>query len=332
MTAANDAVLVTGAAGFVGRALCAALAARGLEVIAADRAFAPAPPAARVRQVVCDLTRREQVEALFAAARPRAVVHGGGVSGPMIGRRDPHAVFDVNVGGTLHLLEGARRAGVARLLLLSSIAAYGDQQAGGSIDEDAPLLAIEPYGASKAAAERVALSYRESFGMEVAALRITSIYGPGREAACLVRSLLQSTLSPDLPPVEVSTAPASVRQLLHVDDCVAAVLGALRAPSLARFAYNVGSGECVTEAELARRIETRFGPVRVAPSAAPRYFDGRLGCLDIARARTDWGFIPQVTLEDGLAGLHARLADSAEAGRRPASSSGASPVTSRSGS
>ncbi|HWH82576.1 MAG TPA: NAD(P)-dependent oxidoreductase [Burkholderiaceae bacterium] len=296
--------LVTGANGFVGRGVCRALAATGTALLAADIGFDVGMPVIDgMRRVTCNVTDIDAVQRLFATNAIERVVHGGAISGPMLARDDPHKVHRVNAMGTLHLLESARVHGSRRFLLLSSIAAYGDHPTLAPVDEHAPLLATEPYGASKVAAERFALSYRESFSMEIAALRLASVYGAGRRSPCLVQSLVDATI-PGAKPVPVSASPASIRQLLHVDDCVDSILCALEAPTLGQFAYNIANG-VVSESDLLRHVTDAFGPPAVEIIDSPRLFDGHLGPLTTGAARRDLGFRARISVMVGVMRLDA---------------------------
>jgi UDP-glucuronate 4-epimerase len=291
-------VLVTGANGFVGKALCAALAQRGVPTIALDLCFDAdwaIPGAARE---ICDLSEARAVAAAFDVHAPAAVVHGGGISGPMLARDQPHLIHAVNTGGTLNVLEAARLHAVRRVVILSSIAVYGDHGNEAPVAEDAPLLALDPYGASKVAAERTAQSYRASFGMEVVALRIASVYGPGRRAPCLVRALVASATSGEA--ACISTHIASKRQLLYIGDCVEAICDALHAPKLPQFAYNVASEDHLSEATLASIVRRLLGQVRFTGMEAPRYFDGHIGPLQTIAAQRDFEWKPRTPLVDGI--------------------------------
>ncbi|PLZ02841.1 hypothetical protein CY652_07920 [Burkholderia sp. WAC0059] len=292
-------VLVTGANGFVGRAVCRMLAARGTGVVAADVEFDEGFGGVSLERVRCDLTDFGQVEALFRNGAIDRVVHAGAISGPMLCRDDPLTMHRVNAAGTLNLLESARIHRVGRFVLLSSIAVYGDHPALTPVAEHAPLLADDPYGSSKAVAERFALCYRASFGVPVVALRVSSIYGPARRTPCLVQALIDSA-NDDAEHVDVSASPLSLRQLIHIDDCVHGVLLALDSTAPLQFAYNIASGTTISEAGLAQAVAARYAGVRYRLFEAPRFSDGHIGALDIGAATRDLNFIPRVSLEQGL--------------------------------
>jgi nucleoside-diphosphate-sugar epimerase len=301
LTAANaqaNAVLVTGANGFVGRAVCTALLSLKIPVIGFDRIFDEESPLDSTHRVVGDITDPSTVRTLFSAHRITHVVHGGGISGPAVAHGRPGLIHAVNVSGTINLLEVALRHRVTRFLLLSSIAAYGNHPALETVPEDTPLLATDYYGASKAASETVARSFREHAGLDIIALRLASIYGPGRRVPCIVGGLFASAQSGQ--PAIVSAAARNPRQLIYIDDCVDAIMSSLAAPPRPLFAYNIATGQCISEYEVASEAAEIDKRVRFTISDEEKYFDSRLGPLSVDAARRDLGFEARTGLREGL--------------------------------
>ena len=144
-------------------------------------------------------------------ARVRAVVHAGAISGPMVAAGDPHQVMAVNVGGALNIAEASLRAGVERLVALSSAGVYGVQATLDPVREDAPLNATDIYGASKIAAETVLRAYRHDHGLPAIALRPSSVYGPGRTTACFIRDMIDHARRGDPLALARGRLPATVR-------------------------------------------------------------------------------------------------------------------------
>jgi UDP-glucuronate 4-epimerase len=297
-------ILVTGAAGLIGGRLVSRLAAEGAEVIATDRRAAEAPPG--VRWVTVDLMDGPALTTLMRDARVRAVVHAGAISGPMVAAGDPHQVMAVNVGGALNIAEASLRAGVERLIALSSAGVYGAQATLDPVREDAPLNAMDVYGASKIAAETVLRAYRHDHGLPAIALRPSSVYGPGRITACFIRDMIDHSRRGE--PLALPRAGVCRRQFVHVDDVVAAILGALRAPRLDDFAFNVGGGTWLSEQEIVAVAAPVLPALRIASTdGAARRLDGHMGPLDTARARAAFGFSPSVSLAEGVAAYAAAL-------------------------
>jgi len=297
-------ILVTGAAGLIGGRLVNRLVAEGADVIATDRRAAEAPPGAG--WVTVDLTDAPSLLALMRDAQVRAVVHAGAISGPMVAAGDPHQVMPVNVGGALNIAEAALRTGVERLIALSSAGVYGPQATLDPVREDAPLNATDIYGASKIAAETVLRAYRHDHGLPAIVLRPSSVYGPGRTTACFIRDMIDHARRGDL--LALAPEGACRRQFVHVDDVVAAILGALNAPRLDHFAFNVSGGTWLSEQEIAAQAALVLPGLRIASIAAPaRCLDGEMGPLDTARAQAAFGFSPSIPLAEGIAAYAATL-------------------------
>jgi len=164
--------LVTGAAGFVGRHLAAELSASGVSVVAVDREDG-------------DLRDAAAALALVTAAAPDVVFHLAGQSSAARSLDDPVGTFEANVVGTVSVLEAVRRgAPAARVVVASSADAYGESRGDDvPVAETHSLAPMNPYAASKASQEVVALQYARSFGLEVVVTRSFNSVGPGQSAA-----------------------------------------------------------------------------------------------------------------------------------------------------
>lgn len=188
-------VLVTGAGGFVGPHMVRALAARGHA--AWGSGLEPqAPPALSFDARVGGWTRwdvadedDEAILPVLAAGGVDAVVHLAGQSSAARSFADPVGTARVNLGGTLRLLEAARRASFAGpLVVVGSSEAYGRIPPGRPCDEDTPLAPVSPYGVSKAAADHATRVYAQSFGLKAMVARAFAHTGPGQSPAFALAS------------------------------------------------------------------------------------------------------------------------------------------------
>lgn len=186
MTTTNEAkeqrVLITGAAGFVGRHLIKEFEAYGYTVFTTD---VVAEPGALPNYKKADLCNRDELCALVREVKPTACVHLGAISFVPDGDKNPAFLLSVNVAGTVNVAEAIRQhAPGCRLLFVSSSQVYGPvasmDAADAPISEDAPLLPLSMYAISKVAAERAVLAYGNSYGMEVMIARPANHTGPGQ--------------------------------------------------------------------------------------------------------------------------------------------------------
>lgn len=285
-------IWVTGAAGFVGKRLCARLAASGAEVFGSDREL--------------DVTDAARVRAAVAAARPNAIVHLAAISLVPEAEADPARAFRVNLAGARNVLAAAERAAPdARVLLVTTAALYGSAALGSAgFDESAPLRPATAYARSKASADLLGGVFAAR-GLDVVRARPFNHTGAGRPAAFvesrIARDLVEIAAGRRTPRLELAN-PDSQRDFLHVDDVIEAYL-ALLAPGVPAGAYNVASGSPITIAELAQRLCRLAGvaPEIVHSRDPARLPDATLGVATKLLAATPWR--PRRSLDDTLAEL-----------------------------
>jgi nucleoside-diphosphate-sugar epimerase len=289
-------VALTGAAGFVGRHVFRALQAAGHEVQGTDL-----PGVCADLMLALDLRDRPAVIGTLDRGRPDLVIHAGAISGAMLALDDPALMFDVNVNGTLSVLEAMRRVGVPRLIHLSSNAVYRSRDDREPVDEEA-ALGDEPYGASKVAAEALVVAYAATAGIDVWMLRISSIYGSGRQTPYLISALAQASRSGEV--MQVTDSRSNMRQFVHIEDVVTAIMATLQRPAQGCVALNLTGGDYLSEQAIALLVQVHRPDLRFEVVADKgEHGDGRKGPLNLARAaaRLDWR--PMVPIESGLAGL-----------------------------
>ncbi len=295
-------ILVTGGAGLVGMALRRHLSAAGHEVLATDITdFSRHDP----DLVLADLGDHARLEQLVVEKQIQAIVHSGGISGPLMQREFPRDVVRINVDSTAFLLDLARRHGIGRFLLMSSHVVYGHSDKAVISEEDA----VHPgttYAASKVAGEALVESFAREFGVSAAALRLTRVYGPHRRANCYLRQALEDSLAGRT--TVIPCDPSFPYHFLSVEDVAGATLAALAAEDLAHAVYNVGSGEVLTMDEVRRII------LDVVPNARIELVEGRDPAPEVQkdfslqRLADDTGWRPRYPLATGLADYVQRAA------------------------
>ena len=289
-------VLVTGGAGFVGRAVVRGLRRAGARVTVADCVAFPDPG---VTTVVGDLGDPQTRDAAVTEGLD-GIVHLAAATSVLRSVEDPAGVYRANVAVTAGLLELARVRGVGRFLLSSTNAVVGDVGQA-TIREDAPLRPLTPYGATKAACEMLLCGYAGAYGLAACALRLTNVYGPGmsHKDSFVARVMRAARAGGG---VQVYGDGTQRRDLVHVDDVVRGVLLAWQ--RRCGGSLILGSGRSVTVLELlelARRVTGRPLP---ATHVAPRAGEMPAVIVDITRARR-LGWAPTVTLEQGLGSVWA---------------------------
>ena len=303
--------VVTGGVGFIGYHVTRALLARGDDVVVVDD-FSDAPyprtskrrnqadllaEFARVRVVEACVTDRRALTPLFAECD--GVVHLAGLAGVRASFADPARYARVNVEGTAVVQEIAREAGIERFVFASSSSVYGNATPLPAL-EDSPAVAPEsPYAATKRGAELVASALvRCNPRMSCTALRFFTVYGPRQRPEMAITSFVSAALAGR--PITLFGDGSMRRDFTHVDDIVRGVLAALdHAPAGFR-AYNLGSGAPVDLTTLVRSIaHAADAELRVEHATVP-LGDVQATFADIARARDELGWTPQIRLVEGL--------------------------------
>lgn len=305
-------MLVTGATGFVGRAVCAALARAGYQVTAAVRTSGAVVADAAATRVVGEIGADTRWEPALAGVD--AVVHLAGRAHQLRDRSgDPLAAFRaVNAAGTAALARQAAAAGVRRLVFVSSIGVHGDR-AEHPITEATPIAPHTPYAASKAEAEAAVWDVARATGLEAVVVRPTLVYGPGAPGniALLLRALARGV---PLPLAHVRNH----RTLLDREALAQLLVLTATHPAAAGQTFVAGDATDVSTPDLIRALAEGIGrparllPLPVAPLAALARAVGReatwrqlAGSLRVssAHAATRLGWVPARDVHSALAAV-----------------------------
>lgn len=335
-------VLITGGAGFLGTNLADRLAREGERVRVLDDLSRPGVEASlewlltthgdRIEAVIGDVRDRNVVDQALADAS--SVFHFAAQVAVTTSLAQPRQDFEVNVLGTLNVLETIRRReNPPPLFFTSTNKVYGaledleltrvgerylpadpDVRRRG-VSEDRPLEFHSPYGCSKGSADQYVIDYARSYDLPAAVFRMSCIYGPhqcGTEDQGWVAHFLASALEGRR--ITLYGDGRQVRDVLYVDDLVdAMLLGRSRIDRVAGQAFNLGGGpeNCVSLLELLELIGELHGEAPRIQREAWRPGDQRYYVSDTGRFRSTTGWRPRVPLGDGVARLYRWLAEEA---------------------
>ena len=293
--------LITGGAGFIGSNIAKELASRGNDVAVLDdlssgyRSNIQGIPG--VRLIEADIRDQAAVDA--AVEGVDAVFHLAASVGNKRSIDQPVNDAEINVIGTLRVLEAARKAGVRKIVMSSSAGIFGELKTL-PIREDHPVEPDSPYGASKLCAEKQGLAYAKLYGMEVVCLRYFNVYGPsqrfdayGNVIPIFVFQMLRGE------PVTIFGDGEQTRDFVNVREVVLANIRAAMAPGVSG-AFNIGSGTRISINDLVERLRANCGLNPVVRRGPPRAGDVRDSLADISAARRAFGFEPAVTIDEGL--------------------------------
>ena len=293
--------LITGAAGFIGSHLANRLAREGHTVRGVDDLSTgdPASLSEDIHFTRGDINDRpklwtllQEVDCVYhLAARvlvPESVLY-------------PREYNNVNVGGTVTLMEAMRDVGVRRVVFISSGAIYGDQLVQ-PVNERAVANPRSPYAVSKLAAEYYIRTIGELWGIETVCLRVFNAYGPRQplppvHAPVIPNFLKQAAQNGTL---VVSGDGNQTRDYVYVDDITNAMVTAATAPGINQEIINIGSGRDTSVRELVHLVlEVTGGTPEIVYSPRNERGPARM-CADISLAREKLGYQPQVSLRQGL--------------------------------
>jgi UDP-glucose 4-epimerase len=313
MSETGRRIAITGANGFVGRAVSRALLARGIRATGLVRHDAQCEPGVDVRHIDgLDSIAPDAFAGCDAVIHLAARVH---VMTDAAAQKTSEALLNayraINVDGTLAAAEAARRAGVARFVLMSSIKALGESDPGRPFTEDDARNPPDAYGVSKAEAEVKLLEFGSRTGLEIAIVRPPLVYGPGVRAnfLAMMRAIARGI------PLPLGAIDAR-RSLVSVDTLASATIECALNPAAAGRLFHVTDGYDPSVAELARKLGAHLGrPARLVPVPAgllrglarvagkTAQIDRLTGSLrvDSHRIRDTLGWQAPQSLDEGLA-------------------------------
>ena len=317
-------ILVTGAAGFIGSHTVEALATRGDRVVGLDNLndyYDPARKRANldeVRQMLRqrgsgetftfiqgDIRNRQTVEKIFSSHEIDGIIHLAAMAGVRVSIENPHLYCDVNINGTLHLLDAAvgrigrqvGRSSLPTFVFASTSSVYGNTQEIPFKENDPCDRPLAPYAASKKAGELLGYSYHHLYGLPFTAVRFFTVYGPrGRPDMMAYKVLDNIFFGREVP---LYNSGNMHRDWTFVSDIVQGVVSAVGRP----FGYevmNLGRGDPLSLAEFIQVIEKCVGQkANVVPTRMPEA-DIVSTCADVSKARELLNYRPQCSVGEGI--------------------------------
>ena len=304
-------ILVTGAAGFIGSHVAEHLLRRGDRVVGLDNlnaAYDPARKQANLAEVQNaangqwefvrgDIRDAALLDRLFDENAFDAVVHLAAMTGVGASMEDPQLYFEVNLQGTLHLLNAAKQHLVGNFVFASASSVYGCGSAIPFVETDACDRPLSPYPASKRAAEILGFSYHHLYGLNFTVVRFFSVYGSRTRPDSLACQVADGLLRHKK--VRLYRKGQMHRDWIYIDDLVRGIATAADRP-LGYEIINLGRGEPVLVADFVGLLEKHSGArAELLPALLP---DMDLPCAfaNIEKARCLLEFQPAVSVEEGV--------------------------------
>jgi UDP-glucuronate 4-epimerase len=303
-------VLVTGAAGFIGSHLAEALLGRGDEVIAVDNFndyYDPARKRANVAHFQdhprltfyeADIRDADKMYKIMADHCPDVVAHLAAMGGVRYSIGRAALYTDVNLRGTVGLLEVARGGAVPHFVYASTSSVYGNTDCIPFEETDPCNQPLAPYPATKKAAEIIGYTYHNLHNLNFTALRFFSVYGPRGRPDMMPFMVTHRIVNGR--EIQLFDAGQMWRDWTYIDDIIAGVVAAIDRP-LGYEIINLGRGEPVLMADFVNIIEGLIGKRAVLSTPAAPPSEPKVTFADISKARRLLGYDPKTAVADGLA-------------------------------
>ena len=306
-------ILITGVAGFIGSHTAEALLKRGDRVVGLDNLNDYYDPErklaniAEVRKAILDqknfifvkgdIRDRDLIKNLFAGHRFDVVIHLAAMAGVRASIEDPFLYYDVNLLGTMNLLDASRNNGVGNFVFASTSSVYGKTEQIPFIETDHCAKPLAPYPASKRAAEMLGFTYHHLYGINFTALRFFTVYGPRGRPDMMAYKLLDSIyFGKEVP---LYNKGQMHRDWTFITDIVAGVVAAADHP-LGYEIVNLGRGQPVLLADFVQIVEQVTGRKSHLVPAPMQEADVPYTYADVSKARQLFGYEPRVSVREGI--------------------------------
>jgi UDP-glucuronate 4-epimerase len=304
-------ILVTGGAGFIGSHLCGHLLRDGYHVICIDNFDSFYDPNIKIKNVkemvkefpqwfeliTGDIRNQEHLAEIFKKNRIDLVIHLAARAGVRPSIEQPLLYEDVNVRGTIALLEVCKEYGIKDFIFASSSSVYGENQRVPFSEEDLDIQPISPYGATKRAGELLCHSYHHLYRMNIACLRIFTAYGPRQRPEMAIHKFTRLVDQGEKIPIYGDGS--SRRDYTYIDDLIEGIIAVIQRHRGFEI-YNLGESQTTTLKELIQMIEEALGKKANIEVLQAQPGDVSVTYADISKAKRMLGYQPKVKMEEGI--------------------------------
>ncbi len=301
-------ILVTGAAGFIGSHLCERLLGEGLVVVGIDnfddfydpkikhRNISTCLNNKNFRLIEADIRDRNAMEK--AAEETEMIVHLAARAGVRPSIEQPMLYNDVNINGTMVLLEAANKHKVDKFIFASSSSVYGNNKKVPFSEDDNVDFPISPYAATKKACELICHTYHHLYGIDITSLRFFTVYGPRQRPDLAIHKF--SRLIEQGKPIPVYGDGSMMRDFTYIDDVIEGTIAAMNKCEGYNI-YNLGESQPITVNDLIEEIEKALDKTAIKKYLPLQPGDVNRTFADINKAVKELGYNPSTPIPDGLA-------------------------------
>jgi UDP-glucuronate 4-epimerase len=302
-------ILVTGGAGFIGSHLCGRLLREGHRVVCLDNFddfYNPQIKRRNTREVIGqeqfelvegDIRDTRLIARVFRGTAFDVVVHLAARAGVRPSIDHPTLYEEVNVRGTVNLLEACREFGIKSFIFASSSSVYGGSSKVPFSEEDRVESPISPYGATKRAGELFCSTYHRLFGINIACLRYFTAYGPRQRPEMAIHKFTRLIAGNEKVPMYGDGQ--SMRDYTYIDDIIQGTLGAIHGNEGYEI-YNLGEFRTTRLRDLIRMLEEALGKKAIIEELPEQRGDMPVTYANIEKARRRLGYAPRFSMEEGI--------------------------------
>ena len=303
-------ILVTGGAGFIGSHLCGRLLREGHRVVCLDNFDEFYDPEIKKKNVQesmgeaqfelieGDIRDTQLIPRIFRGQTFDVVVHLAARAGVRPSIDYPKLYEEVNIQGTINLLDACREFGIKSYVFASSSSVYGGNRKVPFSEEDRVETPISPYGATKRAGELFCYTYHRLFGINIACLRYFTVYGPRQRPEMAIHKFTR--LIEENERIPMYGDGQSMRDYTYIDDIIDGTMGAIFGNKGYEI-YNLGESHTTRLSDLIRMLEEAFGKRAIIERLPEQRGDMPITYANIEKARRKLGYSPRVSMEEGIA-------------------------------
>lgn len=317
----NNSILVTGGAGFIGSHLCKALLQKNQKVIIIDNFNDYYDPSIKrnnieeiknmmksngvdnenLQVVEGDIRDIEHLDKLFQEHRIDLIVHLAAMAGVRPSIKEPLLYNDVNVRGTLNLLEMCRKYDIDKFVFASSSSVYGNNEKVPFSEADNVDYPISPYAATKKAGELICHTYHHLYNIDVACLRFFTVYGPGQRPDLAIHKFTKLIFNDEEIPFYGDGS--TERDYTYIDDIIDGVMKAIDWVQAGKGRYdifNLGESNTITLKRMVETLEKVIGKKARINRLPMQSGDVNRTYADVTKAKEILGYNPTMDFEEGI--------------------------------
>jgi UDP-glucuronate 4-epimerase len=302
-------ILITGGAGFIGSSLVDSLLKQDYEIVCLDnfdnfydkeiklRNIQNAIEDSKYHLVEGDIRNKNLLNGLFEKHNFQLIIHLAAKAGVRPSVESPQEYFEVNINGTINILECAKEHGVKKIIFASSSSVYGNNSKVPFSEADFVDYPISPYAASKKAGELICFTYHELYKIDISCLRFFTVYGPRQRPDLAIHKFARLILEGK--PIPVYGDGSYKRDFTYVEDIVFGINQTIKSLSGFRV-YNLGNSRTISVLEMIKELEKALEKKAQIDFRPLQPGDVKLTFADISSAKKDLQYNPKFDFSSGI--------------------------------